>query len=300
MSEPADFRCGFVAVVGRPNVGKSTLVNAILGSKISIVSPKPQTTRHRILGVYTTSDCQIVFVDTPGLHRKAGKAMNRMMNRTATAALADAELVLFVCEADSWRDEDQDVLECIKNVSVPVIAVLNKVDRVSPRELLLKAIAASAERYAFDEIVPVSALRDDNIDSLLAAIPRYLPASPPLFPVDMVTDRSEAFRISELIREKLTLHLRDELPYGLTVQIESVDREDERINIHAMIWVERDSQKRIVIGKGGAMLKTVGSSARREIERLLDASVHLELWVKVKANWADSDKDLQSLGYDGH
>jgi GTP-binding protein Era len=298
MRDNSGFRCGFVAVVGRPNVGKSTLINAILGSKISIVSPKPQTTRHRILGVYTAAGCQIVFIDTPGLHRNAGKAMNRLMNRTAAAALADAEAVLFVCEAGSWRDEDQDVLERIRRVSVPVIAVLNKIDRVRPRARLLADIAAMSDRYDFDEIVPVSARRGDNLDSLLAAIPAYLPLSPPLFPVETVTDRSEVFRMSEIIREKLTLNLRDELPYGLTVQIERFEREDGRVVVHAIIWVERDSQKRIVIGKGGSMLKTVGRSARIEISRMLDLPVHLELWVKVKENWADSDKDLQSLGYD--
>lgn len=298
MAEEAAFRCGFAAVVGRPNVGKSTLVNAIVGSKVSIVSPKPQTTRHRILGVLSTTGHQVVFVDTPGLHRNAGNAMNRMMNRAAANALADADVILFVCEARAWREEDADVLDRVRKLSTPVIAVLNKVDLVKPKSLLLEAIEALSSRHDFAEIVPLSARRRDNLDSLLEALPAYLPVSPPLFPVEMLTDRSEAFRIGELIREKLTLQLRDELPYGLTVQIERLLREDERTTVHAIIWVERESQKRIVIGKGGSMMKRIGKSARLAIARLLDRPVHLELWVKVKNNWADSEKDLQSLGYD--
>ncbi len=292
------YRCGFVAVVGRPNVGKSTLINAVLGSKISIVSPKPQTTRHRILAVQSTDAYQLVFIDTPGLHRKADRAMNRMMNRTAAAALADADVILFVCEADRWKPEDQDVLERIKAARAPAIAVMNKVDRVHPKSALLEKIAAMSTRHDFAEIVPISARRKDNVDRLLAVLPDYVPESPPLYPDDIVTDRGEWFRVAELIREKLTLLLRDELPYGLTVQVERLDRKDDRVLIHAVIWVERDSQKRIVIGKGGSMLKEVGSAARVDIARQLGERVHLELWVKVKDNWADSDRDLKSLGFD--
>ncbi len=290
-------RCGFVAVVGRPNVGKSTLINAVMGTKVSIVTAKPQTTRHRILAVHTTDVVQIVFVDTPGLHRKATKAMNRMMNRTAASALADADLVMFVSEAGRWTDEDGDVLRRIQSISAPVIAVLNKIDLVHPREKLLGAIAEAAERYEFADILPISAKKRDNLDALLALIPRYLPESPQLFPDDMQTDRSVEFQAAEVVREKLTLSLHQEVPYGLTVQIESFETEEGRTTISAIIWVERDSQKGIVVGKGGSVLKRVGKAARLELKKKLGHPVHLELWVKVKDNWADNEKDLLRFRY---
>jgi len=291
-------RCGFVAVVGRPNVGKSTLINAVMGTKVSIVTAKPQTTRHRILAVHTTENVQIVFVDTPGLHRKAGKAMNRMMNRTAANALADAELVLFVSEADRWTDEDSDVIRRLKSVSAPVVAVLNKVDLVHPKEKLLVAISAMSERHEFADILPVSAKKHDNLDALVSLIPGYLPESPQLFPSDMQTDRSKEFQAAEIIREKLTLSLHQEIPYGLTVQIEKYQTDADRTTINAIIWVERDSQKGIVVGKGGSVLKRVGQAARLELKQQLGHSVHLELWVKVKDNWADNEQDLLRLGYE--
>jgi len=291
-------RCGFVAVVGRPNVGKSTLINAVMGTKVSIVTAKPQTTRHRILAVYTTEAVQIVFVDTPGLHRKAGKAMNRMMNRTAANALADADLVLFVSEADRWTEEDGDVIRRLKNVSAPVVAVLNKIDLVHPKEKLLAAISAMSERHEFADILPISAKKKDNLDTLLSLIPDYLPESPQLFPPDMQTDRSDEFQAAEIIREKLTLSLHQEVPYGLTVQIERFETEADRTTINAIIWVERDSQKGIVVGKGGSVLKRVGREARLELKQQLGRSVHLELWVKVKDNWADNEQDLLRLGYE--
>lgn len=291
-------RCGYVAVVGRPNVGKSTLINAVMGSKISIVTAKPQTTRHRILAVHTTDDLQIVFVDTPGLHRKARKAMNRMMNRTAASALADADLILFMTEAGRWTDEDGDVLRRIQSATAPVIAVLNKVDLVHPKEKLLELMSDMDGRNDFADILPISARKDDNLDTLMSLIPQYLPLSPQLFPSEMLTDRSKEFQAAEVIREKLTLSLHQELPYGLTVQIERFESEDARISIGAIIWVERDSQKGIVVGKGGGVLKRVGTAARVELKGQLGRPVHLELWVKVKDNWADSEKDLMSLGYD--
>ena len=296
---PVDIsRCGFVAVVGRPNVGKSTLINAIVGSKVSIVTPKPQTTRHRILAVHTMDECQIIFVDTPGLHRRAAKTMNRMMNRTAANALADADLILFVSEANRWTVEDQDVLDRLAELQAPVIALLNKIDKVHPKEELLSTLSAMSERYSFDEVLPISATLDDNLDRLLALIPNYLPDSPPLFPSEMITDRSESFQIAELIREKLTLLLRQEVPYGLTVQIERFEKDQEGVSINALIWVERDSQKGIVVGKGGNVLKKVGRQTRLELKERLDVPVHLELWVKVKDNWADSEKELLRLGYE--
>lgn len=291
-------RCGFVAVVGRPNVGKSTLINSIMGSKISIVTHKPQTTRHRILAVHTSGDVQAVFVDTPGLHRKAGKAMNRLMNRAAVNALADADLVLFVSDATHWTDEDDDVLKRLRSCDAPVIAVLNKIDLVRPKEKLLQTLAAMAKRHDFAEIIPVSARKHDNLETLLELIPGYLPESPMLFPEDMRTDRSAEFHASEVIREKLTKLLHQELPYGLTVQIERYEQVDKRLTINAIIWVDRESQKGIVVGKGGNILKKVGQSARIELSRQLGQAVHLELWVKVKENWSDSEQDLMRLGYE--
>lgn len=291
-------RCGFVAVVGRPNVGKSTLINAIMGQKISIVTNKPQTTRHRILAVHSAGDTQIVFVDTPGIHRKAKRAMNRLMNRTAANALADADLVLFVTEATRWTDEDSDVLQRLKSVQAPVIALLNKVDRVQPKERLLAELSTMSARYEFADIYPISALKKDNLDALLEAIPNYLPESPPLFPEDMQTDRSKEFVAAEVIREKLTEMLHQEVPYGLTVQIERYVSDNDRLTINAVILVDKDSQKGIVVGKGGQVLKRVGQSARRDLMAQLDCRVHLELWVKVKDNWSDSEQDLLRLGFE--
>lgn len=291
-------RCGMVAVIGRPNVGKSTLINAVMGRKISIVTAKPQTTRHRILAVHTSTECQIIFVDTPGLHRKAGKAMNRLMNRTAGNALADADLVLFVSDVTCWTAEDDDVLQRLKNCHAPVMALLNKVDKVHPKERLLDDMRRMAARHEFEEIVPISALKHDNLNQLMEAIPAYLPESPPLFPSDMQTDRSIEFQAAEIIREKLTLLLHQELPYGLTVQVERYLAEEAGTDINAVIWVERDSQKGIVVGKNGSMLKKVGRAARLEIAEWLQRPVHLELWVKVKSNWADNEIDLRNMGYD--
>jgi GTP-binding protein Era len=297
MAEDA-YRCGFVAVVGRPNVGKSTLINALMGRKVSIVTAKPQTTRHRILAVRTGENEQIVFVDTPGLHRNAGRAMNRLMNRTAVSALADADLALFVVEATRWTEEDEDVLARIKAAGVPCIALLNKTDTVHPKERLLAAIDELSKRHEFVEIVPVSARKRHNLDAVADCIRPRLPESPPLFPAEMETDRSPEFHAAEIIRERLTIHLREELPYGLTVQIEKYAQETGRLAIHAVIWVERDSQKGIVVGKGGQMLRTVGREARIALSKQLRQPVHLELWVKVKDNWADSEQDLLNLGYE--
>lgn len=293
-----DYRCGLVAVIGRPNVGKSTLVNSIMGYKVSIVTAKPQTTRHRILAVHTGEKQQIIFVDTPGLHRNAGKAMNRMMNRTAANALADGDLILFVSDATRWTSEDDDVLKRLKSARAPVIALLNKVDKVHPKEKLLDAIALMSARFDFSEIVPISAKKNDNLDHLMNMIPAYLPESPPLYPEDMQTDRSEEFHVAEIIREKLTLMLHQEMPYGLTVQVERLVREEKGIAINAIIWVERDSQKGIAVGKNGSVLKRVGRSARLDIAKHLGQAIHLELWVKVRKNWADNESDLLNLGFE--
>jgi len=294
----AAFHCGFVAVVGRPNVGKSTLINTILGTKVSIVTSKPQTTRHRILGVDTHDDYQAIYVDTPGIHRQAGKAMNRLMNRTAANALADADVVFFVTEADRWTGEDQDVLDRISDVNAPVVALLNKIDKVHPKERLLEALSTMASRHGFAEVVPISARKSDDVETLKSLVRKYLPESGPLFPEDMITDRSEEFLAAEVIREKLTIALRQEIPYGLTVQIERLERDEHGIAINAVIWVERGSQKGIVVGKGGSQLKKAGRAARLELKQQLQQPVHLELWVKVKDNWADNEKDLLRLGFD--
>ncbi len=291
-------RCGMVAVIGRPNVGKSTLINAVMGRKVSIVTAKPQTTRHRILAVHTTDEAQIIFVDTPGLHRKAGKAMNKLMNRTAANALADADVILFVTDVTRWTTEDDDVLKRLQRIDAPVVAVLNKIDKVHPREKLLDALGLMAARLDFAEIIPVSAHKHDNLDQLMAILPGFLPESPPLFPEDMHTDRSREFHAAEVIREKLTLMLHQELPYGLTVQVERFLEEPGGLTINAIIWVERDSQKGIVVGKNGSVLKKVGRAARLELKEQLQSNVHLELWVKVKTNWADNEQDLVNLGYE--
>jgi GTP-binding protein Era len=294
----SEHRCGLVAVVGRPNVGKSTLINAIMGRKVSIVTAKPQTTRHRILAVHSTAQAQVIFVDTPGLHRKADRAMNKLMNRTAANALADADVVLFVSDATRWTGEDDDVLRRLQKLRTPVIAVLNKVDKVHPKEKLLDAIALMSARLDFAEIIPLSALKKDKLDQLMRLLPTYLPESPPLFPADMHTDRSAEFHAAEVIREKLTLMLHQELPYGLTVQVERYIEEQGGLAINAVIWVERDSQKGIVVGKNGSVLKRVGRAARLELREQLGRNVHLELWVKVKSNWADNEQDLMNLGYE--
>ncbi len=293
-------RAGFVAIVGRPNVGKSTLLNTLLERKLSIVSPKPQTTRHRILGLLNRPGFQIALVDTPGLHLGGRRMLNTVMNRTAATSLADADVVAFVVEALRFTAEDEKVLQRIKGAGRPAILVVNKVDRAHPRERLLPFIASLTEMHPFVEVVPLSALKKDNVTALPLALAKHLPESPPMFPPEQVTDRSEKFQTTEIIREKLTMRLQQELPYGLTVEIERMDEtEDGRLEIGAVIWVEREGQKAIVIGEGGSLLKEVGRSARYDLNKLFGRRTHLELWVKVKDNWADSAIALRSFGYDG-
>jgi len=298
--ESAGFRAGFAALVGRPNVGKSTLLNALVGEKVSIVTPRPQTTRHRITGLVNRSGLQIAFVDTPGLHAGGKRALNRAMNRTAAAALLDADLVVFVVEALRWTPEDEAVLQRIRESGRAALCVVSKVDTARPRDRLLPFIAQLAQRHEFRAIVPVSAVRADNLEELITAIGRELPLSPQLFDETDRTDRDLRFRITEIIREKLTLELNQEVPYGIAVEIEKMERESaeggERDLIHAVIWVDREGQKPIVIGAAGARLKRVGSSARREIIGLLGHRVHLELWIKVRENWADNAQALRTLG----
>jgi GTP-binding protein Era len=280
-------------------VGKSTLVNALLGKKVSIVTSRPQTTRHRILGILNRDDAQIILVDTPGLHRNARNAMNRGMNRTASASLSEADLVVFVVEALRFGEEDADVLARIKESGLPAILVVNKVDRVVPKERLLPFIEEMVQRHNFAAVVPVSAKSGQNLQGLEDEIRTRLPESPSLFPQDQLTDRPETFMAAEIIREKLMQRLHQELPYGLTVEIEHF-AEDEagRVLVRAVIWVERTGHKAIVIGKAGENLKTIGREARVELKQRLGKAVHLELWVKVLENWSDSERALQRFGYE--
>jgi len=298
VSTPAssEFRSGSAALVGRPNVGKSTLLNALIGEKLSIVTPRPQTTRHRILGVLTLRNAQIAFVDTPGLHLKAGRALNKAMNRTASTALADADLVVLVVEALRWTHEDQLALDRIVRARQPALAAVNKIDRVRPRARLLPYLAELAKRHPFLAVVPVSALRPENIEDLRDTIAAQLPRSPPLYPEGELTDRSPGFRIAETIREKLTLELNQEVPYGIAVEVERMTEEEGVLSVDAAIWVDRAGQKPIVIGARGERLKRVGRAARLALNGMLGRRVHLNLWVKVRANWADNARALRELG----
>jgi len=291
-----EFRCGFAALVGRPNVGKSTLLNALVGQKLSIVTPRPQTTRHRILGISHLPDAQIAFVDTPGLHAQAGRALNKAMNRTAATALQDADLVVLVLEALHWTAEDDFALGRIVSSGRPAVAAINKIDRARPRERLLPYIAEAARRHEFLAIVPVSALKLDNIEDLRRSIAAHLPLSPPLFPHGELTDRGLEFRIAEMIREKLTLELNQEVPYGIAVEVERLAEQDGQLAVDAAVWVDREGQKPIVIGAKGERLKRVGRSARLALNGLLGRRLHLNLWVKVRENWADNARALRELG----
>jgi GTP-binding protein Era len=291
------FRSGYVALAGRPNVGKSTLLNALVGHKLSIVTPRPQTTRHRLIGLVQLPNAQIAFVDTPGLHLGPKRALNRAMNRTAAAAVGESDLVLFVVEALKWTDEDDLALHRIVETGHETVAVVNKVDRVRPRERLLPYMAQLAARHVFRAIVPVSASKGENLDDLRRVIVAALPLGEAMFPLDQLTDRSEAFRIAETIREKLTLELVEELPYGVAVEIEQIAvEEDGRKAVSAVIWVDRAGQKPIVIGAAGARLKRIGRAARLELNRLMGERFHLILWVKVREDWADDARALQQLG----
>ncbi|MGH8218060.1 MAG: GTPase Era [Steroidobacteraceae bacterium] len=290
------FRAGFAALVGRPNVGKSTLLNALVGEKLSIVTPRPQTTRQRVLGIVTTLEAQIAFVDTPGLHRGVRRALNRAMNRTAASALHEADVSVLVLEALRFTAEDDLVLDRVRASGRPAIACVNKVDRARPRERLLPYLAELARRYDFADIVPASGLKRDNLEALVGAIGRVLPQSPQLFPPEQRTDRDRNFRIAETIREKLILELEQELPYGVAVEIERTGEADGQLEVDAAIWVDRAGQKPIVIGARGERLKRVGRAARLELNRTLGRRLHLTLWVKVREGWADSARALQQLG----
>lgn len=297
MSKTDAKRCGYVSIIGRPNVGKSTLLNRILGQKLAITSHKAQTTRHSILGIKTLPQGQILFVDTPGIHQRGANALNRYLNRTARSAIGNTNLVLFVVEALRWTDEDDQALEAIIEAGIPVIAVINKVDRVADKEALLPFLQTLAQRHSFTDLIPVSATKGEQIDALERLVVMALPEGEQVFPEDQVTDRSQRFFAAELVREQLMQRYGEELPYRTTVEIERFEERAGRYHVHALIWVERASQKGIIIGKQGEALKAVATQARLEMQKLFDCSVHLEIWVKVKKSWSSDEAALASLGY---
>lgn len=292
-------KCGYVAIIGRPNVGKSTLLNALIGEKISIISRKPQTTRNQILGIKTVGGTQAIFIDTPGLHKTEQRAINRYMNRLASSVIADANVVIFMVDSMQWQAEDELVAALLKTTRAPVILVINKADLIADKSRLLPYMKQLEEKYRFAHIFPMCARRkDNNILELEKTIMKLLPDGTHLFPDKQITDKNERFQVAELIREKLIRETSQEVPYATTVTIESFKVEKKMLEINAIIWVEKDGQKPIVIGKSGARLKKIGTSARVEIEKLLKKKVFLRLWVKVKEDWTDNERALQSLGYE--
>lgn len=291
--------CGFIAIVGRPNVGKSTLLNHILGQKISITSRKPQTTRHRIMGVETEGDYQAIYVDTPGLHIEEKRAINRLMNRAANSSLSDVNLVLFLVDGTHWTNDDEMVLTKLAKSNFPVVLCVNKVDNVKDRNEVMLHMQALSEKMDFVDVVPISAKQGKNTDVIRKHVREHLPQAEHHFPEEYVTDRSQRFMASEIVREKLMRFTGDELPYSVTVEIERFDYnpDTDGFHINALILVERSGQKKMVIGKGGDKIKTIGREARLDMEALFERKVYLETWVKVKSGWADDERALRSLGY---
>ncbi|WP_319535482.1 GTPase Era [uncultured Vibrio sp.] len=298
-SSPENQHCGFIAIVGRPNVGKSTLLNKILGQKISITSRKPQTTRHRIMGVDTDGDYQAIYVDTPGLHIEEKRAINRLMNRAANSSLSDVNLVFFLVDGTHWTKDDEMVLTKLQKSNFPVVLCVNKVDNVQDRTEVMQHMAEMSQKMDFVDVVPISAKQGKNIDVLRKHVRDHLPVATHHFPEEYVTDRSQRFMASEIVREKLMRFTGEELPYSVTVEIERFDYnpETDGFHINALILVERNGQKKMVIGKGGEKIKTIGREARLDMEELFGRKVYLETWVKVKSGWADDERALRSLGY---
>ncbi len=288
--------CGYVALVGRPNVGKSTLLNSLIGSKISITSPKPQTTRFQILGIKTQAEVQIVYIDTPGLHQNEKSVMNRHLNRLATAVIPDADLILFVIEAKKWTDEDHFLLSKLKKAKAPVFLVINKIDLLGDKKELLPFVATVKDKFPFSQIIPVSAKCAENLSVLEQQIEKCLPAGPHLFSDEEITDKNLQFQVAEIVREKLIEATEQEVPYCTGVAIESWQVQEKRLEISVLITVEREGQKQIVIGKKGERLKWIGIAARKEIEALLKTKIFLRLWVKVKKHWTDDERLLQQGG----
>jgi len=303
LSEKNKTHCGYIAIIGRPNVGKSTLLNNILEKKISITSAKPQTTRHQILGIKTIENSQYIFVDTPGIHQMQTKILNRYMNKAATSIIEDVDVVVFMVEELKWKPDDSFVLEKIQQINSPVLLVVNKIDRIPEKEKLLPYLKELSQKLNFVDVIPISAEKGINVDALLKSIGRWLPESPFMFSQQQITDRSERFLIAEIIREKLTRILAQELPYETTVEIEALEKGKSKNNhdlttIHAIIWVDRQGQKPIILGSKGERIKKVGTLARGDIANLLETKIFLHLWVKVKQGWSDSEKALRSLGYE--
>ena len=290
-------RCGYVAIVGRPNVGKSTLLNHILQQKISITSRKPQTTRHNVLGIKTEGEVQAIYVDTPGLHLQHSKAINRYMNKTATTALRDVDIAIFLVDRLQWTEEDEMVAKRLENLTCPIILAVNKVDQIENKGSLLPHLQRLSERLAVADIIPISALKGTNLDRLEQLVKDKLPIGVHFFPEDQITDRSSRFLAAEIVREKITRQLGDELPYQMTVEIEEFSHQGNIIHIGALILVERDGQKRILIGDQGSRIKQIGQQARLDMEALFDCKVMLKTWVKVKSGWSDDERALRSLGY---
>jgi GTP-binding protein Era len=290
-------KTGYVALVGRPNVGKSTLLNHLVGQKLSIVSRRPQTTRHRILGIKTDAEGQVIYVDTPGIHGGERRAMNRYLNRTAVSALLGVDLVVWLVDRVGWLSEDDLVRTRIDEAGVPVILAINKVDRIQEKEVLLPFIGSAAESKRFTDIIPISATKGINLERLEERIRMRLPEGDPIYPEDQISDRPERFFAAEIIREKLFHRLAQEVPHALTVSIERFQEERRLTRIHALVWTEREGQKAIVIGKNGEVLKRVGEQSRLDLERMLGRRVFLDLWVKVKRGWPDDERMLQYLGY---
>ncbi len=299
MNDQTTERSGYVAIIGRPNVGKSTLLNYILGQKLSITSRKPQTTRHQILGIKTEEDVQVVYVDTPGMHENHDKALNRYMNKAAQTAVKDVDAIVFMIDRTKWTSEDEMVLKSLQYVKCPVILAVNKVDFLADKEDLLPYLQKLDEKGKFAHIVPMSAKTGHNIDRLENIIQSFIPQGMHFYPEDQITDRTSRFLAAELVREKIMRQLGDELPYSMTVEIEEFRYEDSLLVISAAILIDRQSQKRIIIGEKGSRIKQIGRDARLDMEEMFDCKVMLNTWVKVKAGWADSERALKSLGYDG-
>ncbi|QYZ67656.1 MAG: GTPase Era [Gammaproteobacteria bacterium (ex Lamellibrachia satsuma)] len=290
-------RCGYTAIVGRPNVGKSTLMNRIIGLKLAITSHKAQTTRHSILGIKTLDGGQVVYVDTPGIHERADHAMNRYLNRTAKTALTDVDVIIFVVEALRWTSEDNKVMKMLQECSMPVILAINKVDTIKQKEELLPYLAEMAERYAFAEIIPISAKNGKNVEALESRVLKTLPPGDNFFPEYQITDRPEKFFAAEMVREQITRRYAKELPYAVSVEIERFEEENGLYRISAVVWVEKPGQKAIIIGKNGEALKSAATQARKAMESFFDCKVYLEVWVKVKRSWSSDESALVRLGY---